>query len=897
MLKLTEIVKDYRAGDNIVRALDGISVEFRKSEFVSVLGASGCGKTTLLNIIGGLDRYTSGQLNIEGQNTDTFKSVDWDLYRNQRIGFIFQSYNLIPQISILANVELALTLSGVPAKERKARAAKALEEVGLGAQLKKKPNQLSGGQMQRVSIARALINNPDIILADEPTGALDSTTSVNVMELLKEIAKDKLVIMVTHNPELAEKYSTRIIRMSDGKITGDSMPYDSSAEDEARVQAEKDSVITVAEGEDAAKTAESEPQKDAFEEGTRKAVRELRKQKKARLKKTSMSFSTAVALSFQNIKSKMGRNMMTVGAGSIGIICVCLVLGLSTGLTAYINSMGEEMLAANPVMIGSITADITPLLTGETNFQELFGENTYPENDVISGETNSIVDQMQTMVKTNTIDEDFIAKIKKDIEPIATAVSYDYGYDAMLLSKVSVEYEGSDLDLGGITGGLTGEAPQDGNPFSQVGGIGNVSSALPLQQLAGEEYFDLLAGHLPENANEVVLVVSGSNTVSEAIMAAFDLYGEKVSAAEFVGRQIKIVYNDEKYEKVEGGKFSLRTDYDVLWNTSSSEIEMLTVCGVIRPQKLNDAGTALASMSAGLAYGDGFMERVYQHEHDSEVVIAQQNDRTHDVTVTGEDDTLYTGILTYMIAMAGNVTNIYDPVIFSVLTDFMTGVYPLYDTKIATLGASKLPISIDVYAMNYGVKEAVLAAADANKIQYTDMAGMITGMLSNMVDVISVVLICFTSVSLVVSSVMIGIITYISVVERTKEIGILRSLGARKTDVARVFIAESLMIGLASGILGALLAYLLSVPINAIVGAVLGDMIAGASLCILQPYQALLMVGVSAVLTVIAGSIPSYIASKRDPVIAEKRIRISERRKGKGSSRYKRELPFRLSLP
>ena len=868
MLKLTEIVKDYRAGDNIVRALDGISVEFRKSEFVSVLGASGCGKTTLLNIIGGLDRYTSGQLNIEGQNTDTFKSVDWDLYRNQRIGFIFQSYNLIPQISILANVELALTLSGVPAKERKARAAKALEEVGLGAQLKKKPNQLSGGQMQRVSIARALINNPDIILADEPTGALDSTTSVNVMELLKEIAKDKLVIMVTHNPELAEKYSTRIIRMSDGKITGDSMPYDSSAEDEARVQAEKDFVITVAEGEDAAKAAESEPQKDAFEEGTRKAVRELRKQKKARLKKTSMNFSTAVALSFQNIKSKMGRNMMTVGAGSIGIICVCLVLGLSTGLTAYINSMGEEMLAANPVMIGSITADITPLLTGETNFQELFGENTYPDDDVISGETNSIVDQMQTMVKTNTINEDFIAKIKKDIEPIATAVSYDYGYDAMLLSKVSVEYEGSDLDLGGITGGLTGEAPQDGNPFSQVGGIGNVSSALPLQQLAGEEYFDLLAGHLPANANEVVLVVSGSNTVSEAIMAAFDLYGEKVSAAEFVDRQIKIVYNDEKYEKVEGGKFSLRTDYDVLWNTSSSEIETLTVCGVIRPQKLNDAGTALASMSAGLAYGDGFMEQVYRHEHDSKVVIAQQNDRTHDVTVTGEDDTLYTSILTYMIAMAGNVTNIYDPVIFSVLTDFMTGVYPLYDTKIATLGASKLPISIDVYAMNYGVKEAVLAAADANKIQYTDMAGMITGMLSNMVDVISVVLICFTSVSLVVSSVMIGIITYISVVERTKEIGILRSLGARKTDVARVFIAESLMIGLASGILGALLAYLLSVPINAIVGAVLGDMIAGASLCILQPYQALLMVGVSAVLTVIAGSIPSYIASKRDPVIA-----------------------------
>ena len=855
MLKLTEIVKDYRAGDNIVRALDGISVEFRKSEFVSVLGASGCGKTTLLNIIGGLDRYTSGQLSIDGQNTDTFKSVDWDLYRNQRIGFIFQSYNLIPQISILANVELALTLSGVPAKDRKKRAQEALEKVGLGAQIKKKPNQLSGGQMQRVSIARALINNPDIILADEPTGALDSTTSVNVMELLKEIAQDRLVIMVTHNPELAEQYSTRIIRMSDGKITGDTMPYDSSAEDEALAKSFN------------AEQA-SEPEGDAFEEGTRKAVKQLRKQKKARLKKTSMNFFTAVALSFQNIKSKIGRNLMTVGAGSIGIICVCLVLGLSTGLTGYINSMGEEMLAANPVMIGSITADITPLLTGETNFQELFGKNTYPDDDIISGETNSIVQQMQTMVKTNDIDEEFIAKIKSDIEPIATAVSYDYGYDALLLSKVSTEYEGSDLDLGSITGGMGGNTSQDGNPFSQVNGIGNVSSALPLQQLAGEKYFDILAGRLPQNANEVVLVVSGSNTVSEAIMAAFDLYEQEISASEFLGKQVKLVFNDAKYVPVEEGKYSQRTDYDVLWNTSSSEIETLTVCGVIRPQKLNDAGTALASMTAGLAYGDGFMDNIYEHEHDSAVVLAQQADRTHDVTVTDGDDTLYTGIITYMISMAGNVTNIYDPIIFSVLTDFMTGVYPLYDTKIATLGASKLPINIDVYALNYGVKDAVITAADAAGIKYTDMAGMITGMLSNMVDVISVVLVCFTSVSLVVSSVMIGIITYISVVERTKEIGILRSLGARKTDVARVFIAESLMIGLASGILGALLAYLIAMPINAIVGAVLGDMLAGATLCILQPLHALLMVGVSALLTVIAGSIPSYIASKRDPVIA-----------------------------
>ena len=859
MLKLTEIVKDYRAGDNIVRALDGISVEFRKSEFVSVLGASGCGKTTLLNIIGGLDRYTSGQLNIDGQDTDTFKSVDWDLYRNQRIGFIFQSYNLIPQISILANVELALTLSGVPAKERKKRAQEALEKVGLGAQVKKKPNQLSGGQMQRVSIARALINSPDIILADEPTGALDSTTSVNVMELLKEIAQDRLVIMVTHNPELAEKYSTRIIRMSDGKITGDTMPYDSGAEEEARVQAEKEAGVS----------AFKEPEGDAFEEGTRKAVRQLRKQKKARLKKTSMSFFTAVALSFQNIRSKIGRNLMTVGAGSIGIICVCLVLGLSTGLTGYINSMGEEMLAANPVMIGSISADITPLLTGETTFQDILGENTYPDNDEISGATSSIVDQLMNMVATNTIDEEFVTTVENEIEPIASAVVYDYGYDALLLSQVSTDYEG--IDSGGLGGIIGGESSSEdsGNPFGQVNGIGNVSTALGLQPLAGEDYFDILAGHLPTSPTEVVLVVSGSNTVSEAIMAALGEYKNTLSASEFLGKQIKMVYNDEKYVPAENGKFTLRTDYDTLWNdTSSNEIETLTICGVIRPQKLNDTGTALSSMTSGIAYGDGFMEMVYSHENDSQVVQAQKANPEHDVTITDGDDALYSNIWSYIISMSGNVNNIYDPIIMDVLTDFMTGVYPLYESKISTLGASTVPIAINVYTLNYGVKDAVLAAADANGINYTDTAGMITGMLSNIVNVISVVLICFTSVSLIVSSVMIGIITYISVVERTKEIGILRSLGARKTDVARVFIAESLMIGLAAGILGALLAYLISIPLNLGVTALLGDMLAGASLCILQPQHALLMVGVSALLTVIAGSIPSYIASKRDPVIA-----------------------------
>ena len=446
---------------------------------------------------------------------------------------------------------------------------------------------------------------------------------------------------------------------------------------------------------------------------------------------------------------------------------------------------------------------------------------------------------------------------------------YDYGYDALLLSQVSTDYEGIDSGgLGGIMGG--GSSSEDsGNPFGQVNGIGNVSTALGLQPLAGEDYFDILAGHLPTSPTEVVLVVSGSNTVSEAIMAALGEYKNTLSASEFLGKQIKMVYNDEKYVPAENGKFTLRTDYDTLWNdTSSNEIETLTICGVIRPQKLNDTGTALSSMTSGIAYGDGFMEMVYSHENDSQVVQAQKANPEHDVTITDGDDALYSNIWSYIISMSGNVNNIYDPIIMDVLTDFMTGVYPLYESKISTLGASTVPIAINVYTLNYGVKDAVLAAADANGINYTDTAGMITGMLSNIVNVISVVLICFTSVSLIVSSVMIGIITYISVVERTKEIGILRSLGARKTDVARVFIAESLMIGLAAGILGALLAYLISIPLNLGVTALLGDMLAGASLCILQPQHALLMVGVSALLTVIAGSIPSYIASKRDPVIA-----------------------------
>lgn len=875
MLKLTDIVKDYKAGDNTVRALNGISVEFRKNEFVSVLGASGCGKTTLLNIIGGLDRYTSGQLSIDGQGTDTFKAVDWDLYRNQRIGFIFQSYNLIPQISILANVELALTLSGVPAKERKERAVSALEKVGLGAQLKKKPNQLSGGQMQRVSIARALINNPEIILADEPTGALDSTTSIHVMELLKEIASDKLVIMVTHNPELAEQYSTRIIRMQDGRITDDSDPYDSSQEEgEEEVAATQD---------------EAEPCLNREEKSAaRKQERARRKVKKRKLKKTSMGFFTALALSFQNIRSKAGRNAMTVGAGSIGIICVCLVLGLSTGLTNYINSMGEDMLSASPLIVNSVSVDFTPLLTGETTFQDLFGKPTFPDNDEISGAESSIVTQVMSMIKTNEVTPEFVDYVKKEIEPVSDAVVYDYAYDAMILSHVSKEYEGSEFDdfMGQGTSSEGGgeEEGQGGNPFGCEEGsdIGNVSSVMTLQPLAGENYFDMLAGRLPSSQNEVVLVVSGSNTISNGMMAAMGLYKQKVSASDFIGKEFKLVFNNGKYAARGGDRISygLRSDYTSMYSDPDASHGMtLKICGVIRPKKLNDNDSMMGSMSTGLAYGSDFMPYVQNIEKNSEVVKAQRalesSRDLYDVTSDNGEEKLYKNIWEYIIDVAGQVNNIYSPIIMDIVTDFYSGVYPLYSLKMSTLGAGEVPVNINIYTLTYGNKDIVTdlieeynvshkGEAGFAQITYTDAAAMMTSMMNGIVGVISVVLICFTSVSLIVSSVMIGIITYISVVERTKEIGILRSLGARKTDVARVFIAESLMIGLASGIFGAILAYLISIPLN------LGLMgiTAGVAICVLKPQHALMMVGISAALTIMAGSIPSYIASRRDPVIA-----------------------------
>ena len=558
---------------------------------------------------------------------------------------------------------------------------------------------------------------------------------------------------------------------------------------------------------------------------------------------------------------------MTVVAGSIGIICVCLVLGLSSGLTAYINAMGEEMLGTNPMIISSVSVDFSPVLTGKVTFEDMFGEAKYPDDGIISGEQSNLVSVMLDMIQTNTIDDKLVNYVKDEIQPVSDAVIYDYGYTPLLLSKVSKDYKPSS----GIGGALTG-----GADFNLNGGdIGKISDLVTFQPCVAEKYYESLAGRLPENKNEVVLVVSGSNTVSEGLMASIGHYRDKISAQELVdeGITIKMVLNDLKYVKGAGERYSeiANSDgkqYAELYNMDSNDVVDLKIVGVLRPKK----GTVITAMNSGIAYHPSLMDYVHEQESDSRIVADQAASPKKDV-ITGE--ALYGSILEYVFDKASGFTNIYGSEVMEIITDFYSGLYPIHKLHMASLGGSDLPVNINIYTMSYDTKNEVVAKIEAynallaqqtpaRKVSYTDPAAMMTAMLSNIVDVLSIVLICFTSVSLIVSSVMIGIITYISVVERTKEIGILRSLGARKSDVARVFIAESLMIGLAAGVLGIVVAYLISLPLN----FGLATLTAGFSICTLLPWHAAIMVGVSVLLTVLAGSIPSYIASKRDPVVA-----------------------------
>ena len=857
MLELKNIKKSYKTADFTQVALDNINLEFRKSEFVSILGPSGSGKTTLLNIIGGLDRYDSGDLIINGKSTKDFKDRDWDEYRNNSVGFIFQSYNLIGHINVLSNVEMSMTLSGVGSKEKRRRALEVLEKVGLKDHAYKKPNELSGGQMQRVAIARALVNNPDIILADEPTGALDSNTSIQIMELIKEISKDKLVIMVTHNPELAQKYSSRIIRLLDSKIIDDTMPYNPTKKE--REDAKKDS-------------------------------------KKSR--KTSMSFLTALSLSINNLKTKKGRTILTAFAGSIGIIGIATIMSLSNGVQNYINRTQEETLSSYPLTIQENTIDASAMI------ELMMGQNdidtsTQEENKVYSNDImNEVMSTMSSKIEKNNLKrfKEYLDTNREKINDSLTAIEYNYDLNLNIYSQKdgktvksnpSTVFEKIGMDFGGSN-----------SMMSQF-----TSTDVFLKQLDNEDLvhsqYNLLAGNWPQNYNEVVLLVDKNNQVSDYTLYSLGLKdqdeleakynkilsGEEIEADEqssytyddILNLEFKVLPQTDYYEK-EGNVWIDKSEDEEYVNQKLENAETLKVVGIIQ---INEE--AIANTTSGvILYTKELEEHIIDKISNSEIVKEQlANDKVNVFTGLefNEESTskefdinsLSDEQRTYLMSLSQEE-------LAQVIAAYSENANATYETTLDKMGYVNIeePSTINIYPKDFEAKENIenfiseynaMVENEGNEsdtINYTDTVGLIMSSVTSIVNIISYVLIAFVSISLVVSSIMIGIITYISVLERTKEIGILRSIGASKKDISRVFNAETLIIGFCAGVLGIVCTYLLTFPANAILKAVVN-----VSGLVQVPWgAALVLVCISMILTVISGLIPSKMASKKDPVIA-----------------------------
>ena len=988
MLSLSNITKDYVVGDNKIHALKGVSIEFRESEFVSILGQSGCGKTTLLNIIGGLDRYTDGDLNINGKSTKDFKDADWDSYRNHSIGFVFQSYNLIPHQTVLANVELALTLSGVSKSERRKRAVDALTQVGLGDQLNKKPNQMSGGQMQRVAIARALVNDPDILLADEPTGALDTETSVQIMEILKNISKDKLIIMVTHNPELANKYSSRIIRLLDGKVTDDSDPYDKSVVEPIK---KPEKTLTRAE---------------------KKAARKERKKLK-----TSMSFLTALSLSRNNLMTKKARTLLTSFAGSIGIIGIALILSISNGVQVYIDQVQSDTLSTYPLQIQETTASIGEIMNSMAESQEKAGKHgkdkVYSQNQM-----GDMINTLMQETKVNNLEKfkEFLDN-SKEIEKYTTDVKYGYATQLNVFkadtSDGAYQVNPSQvlLDMGYIS-----ETQMMGMSMgNMMGGTDVWTEMIDNDDLMKTQY-DVVAGRMPDKYNEVVLIIDKNNEINDYVLYSLGIMdsselngivrraiaGEKISLKseqhsytyeELMQLKYKMVITPDFYKKKDGVWEDMRDDYDYMVDVVNKGLE-ISVVGIIRPNE--DA--AATSISGGIAYKPELMtyllglvkdseiikeqldkpdidvltglkfktEETQEDQADQEVTQQEDTDKQEDIDKQEESDAAETEkqpqipegmseeefaamMAQYQGAEGGEMElpeglsqeqleammaegGVSDP---SELTDmgmgamsgmdmqammsgdgsFMdsltdtqreyissltdeqmelmqkmiaessqsntealanSGKYSSssYEQNLQTLGYATIekPNSINIYPKDFASKEKIIEeidkynknAEEGDEIEYTDVVGLMMSSVTNIIDAISYVLIAFVAISLVVSSIMIGIITYISVLERTKEIGILRSIGASKKDISRVFNAETAIVGFVAGLLGIGISYLLTIPINAII-AHLTDVPMRASIPVVA---AVILIAISVVLTMIAGLFPAKVAAKKDPVIA-----------------------------
>ena len=888
MLELIDIKKDYETGGTKVPALKGINLRFRDSEFVSVLGQSGCGKTTMLNIVGGLDQYTSGDLIINGKSTKDFKDRDWDYYRNNSIGFVFQSYNLIPHQTVLANVELALTLSGVSKAERKKRAVEALEKVGLSDHIYKKPNQMSGGQMQRVAIARALVNNPDILLADEPTGALDTETSVQIMELLKDISKDRLIIMVTHNPELAMKYSTRIIRLLDGKITDDSDPYtdreynrditvdtaetvelfEMTEEDRAAYDYARE-VGSAAKKHAARNTADTKRRRSKHE-GASKSKSEKAERQAGKKQRTSMSFFTALSLSLNNLMTKKTRTLLTAFAGSIGIIGIALILAISNGIQEYIDRVQRDTLSSYPITIQTESIDVSSMIenmTGQKDKEITHDKDKIYSNNIMTDMVNSMVAEANSnnLTKFRTYIEDRRDELNQYVSDIK------YSYDVPLYIYSADTSNGAvQLNPGTMMESMGMGSSQKSSNSVMTSGMMNSSvwnQLLDNQELLDEQY-DVVAGSWPSDYNEVVLIVDENNeivdytlyslgfkdphevkTIFKNVYAgqSYDTDNIELSYDDVLNHEFKLVYPTQFYQyNSKTGTWDDYTKDDVYMKKIVDGAESIKISGIIRP----NPDAVNTSISNGIGYTRELMLHIIDRVNQTEIVKKQQANKDVDI---------FTGVP-------------FDNTKDTKTTD------ATYESNKKKLGitSQETTSQIDIYCKGFESKEHISDfitqynkevdddGRSEDEISYTDYVGIIMSSVSMIITAISSVLIAFVAISLVVSSIMVGIITYISVLERTKEIGILRSIGASKKDVKRVFNAETMIEGFVSGAMGIIITLILCIPANIIIKNITDI----SNLAKLPVAGAVILIVISVLLTTIAGLMPASMAAKKDPVIA-----------------------------
>ncbi|MCQ2534557.1 MAG: ABC transporter ATP-binding protein/permease [Clostridia bacterium] len=897
MLQIKNIKKEYKTGDLVQKALDDVSVNLRDNEFVAILGPSGSGKTTLLNIIGGLDRYDSGDLIINNISTKNYKDRDWDSYRNHTIGFVFQSYYLIPHQTVLANVELALTISGISKAERRERAKKALEEVGLGEQMYKKPTQMSGGQMQRVAIARALVNNPDILLADEPTGALDTKTSVQVMDLLKEVAKDRLVVMVTHNPELAEEYATRIIRLKDGKITDDSNPY----------------------------IPEKEPE-EVLENHN--------------MGKSSMSVGMALSLSFNNLKTKIARTLLTSFAGSIGIIGIALILSLSTGVNTYIEDIQRDTMTSYPIQIQEQTMDLSQLFAQGRETEEEMASTEEHELDAVYSNSRQLEmasNMASSITKNNlTLFKQYLDDENSEIHKYLTDNGIVYSYNTVFY-VYAYDNEGVFFNTNPFSGGQTINSGM-GTYTMQTTRNENFSEMLPGigDNMVSQEIidnYDVVYGNWPTKYDEVVLVINPNNEVSLGALYELGylsheeytkLTNDFVNLEEMEFENVVLQYDEilnhsfylmtasDMYEKNEEGNFDcFDTDIKAIEDHVNNGVE-LHIVGIIRPVDRESA-----SIYSTIAYTNKLTQYMVEHTQESPVVVAQMANK--DVNVlsgynfsAASDDEKVDVAKNYLLSMEdtekvamlmatieqfgdaaaemkeqmmalseaelvatfdSSIDQMEDKDLIGLYDEFIGG--GSYDRNMESFGYvdADCPSSISLYTNSFENKDKIADCiteynnthSEDDKIVYTDYVGLLLSSVTTIINVISYVLIAFVAVSLVVSSIMIGIITYISVLERTKEIGILRAIGASKKNISLVFNAETLIIGLCSGLMGVIVSWLLLIPGNMLIHYI-GD--TNNVNAVLPISAALILTALSTILTVIGGLIPSKKAAKMDPVAA-----------------------------